>query len=198
MSASDYMPQNYPDMTAKGVSEWTGKSRWYAVYTVQLGELIEKGVFDWTDPILDWSSAAYNDEQYKRVCSYFIERFRFREISIVPFYEWAAMLHRRIVYELMPKYRMLYEHLADFDPAQIGNSYTKGRTIGSTYPETLLSGNSDYISDGQDSEHETVTRGNLLQTYEDFVAGYHSIDESMLDELNSMFIGLYTADMAGM
>lgn len=198
MASSDYMPDVYPEMTKIGVDEWVGKSRWYAVYTVQLGELVEKGVFDWNLPVLDWHAAAYDDEQYKRVCDYFLERFMFREISIMPFYEWANMLHRRLVYELMPKYRTLYENFMDFDPAQVSDKYSKGRTIGSAYPETLLSGNSDYISDGQDSESESVERGNLLDTYNSYVSEFHAIDESMLDELESMFIGLYTASVDGM
>ena len=159
MAASDYMPTEYPDFTKpEEVGAWTGPSRWNAVYTVQLGELIEKGVFDWSLPVLDWSKAAYSTEQYGRVCDYFIERFRFREISIEPFYEWATMLHRKLVYELMPKYKNLYANLDDdFDPAQISDRYHKGRSIGSDYPETMLSGNSDYASDGRDEESEDKT-----------------------------------------
>ena len=198
MASSDYMPDMYPEMTQNGVDEWVGKSRWYAVYTVQLGELVEKGVFRWDLPVLDWSVAAYDDEQYERVCGYFIERFMFREISIMPFYEWANMLHRKLVYELMPKYRALYENFMDFDPAQVSDKYSKGRTIGSAYPETLLSGNSDYISDGQDSESESMERGNLLDTYNAYVSGYHAIDVNLLDELESLFIGLYTTSVDGM
>ena len=152
MAASDYMPTTYPDFGSQGeVNDWMGKDRWNAVYTITLGELIDKGVFDWGLDILDWSSAAYSTEQYSRVCAYFIERFRFREISLEPFYEWATMLHRKLGYELMPKYRNLYRYLdEEFDPAQISDKYHKRRAIGSDYPETLLSGNSDYVSNGQD------------------------------------------------
>ena len=100
MAASDYMPTGFPDFSSQDeVNEWTGRDRWNAVYTITLGELIDKGVFDWSLDILDWSAAAYSAEQYKRVCAYFIERFRFREISIEPFYEWATMLHRKLVCE---------------------------------------------------------------------------------------------------
>lgn len=200
MAASDYMPAEYPDFGSQGeVSDWTGNNRWNAVYTVTLGELIDKGVFDWSLDILDWSAAAYSAEQYKRVCTYFIERFRFREISVEPFYEWATMLHRKLVYELMPKYRNLYKYLdADFDPAQISDRYRKRRAIGSDYPETMLSGNSDYASNGQDEESEEIERGSLQDAYNAYVAGYQTIDEHLLDELESMFIGLYTASIDGM
>lgn len=200
MAASDYMPTTYPDFGSQGeVNDWTGQDRWNAVYTITLGELIDKGVFDWGLEILDWSSAAYSTEQYSRVCAYFIERFRFREISLEPFYEWATMLHRKLVYELMPKYRNLYRYLdEDFDPAQVSDRYHKGRSIGSDYPETMLSGNSDYASDGRDEESEDVERGNLQEAYETYVTRYQAIDQRLLDELESMFIGLYTASIDGM
>lgn len=200
MAASDYMPTGFPDFSSQDeVNEWTGRDRWDAVYTVTLGELIDKGVFDWNLDILDWSAAAYSAEQYKRVCTYFIERFRFREIGIEPFYEWATMLHRKLVYELMPKYRNLYKYLdAEFDPAQISDRYRKRRAIGSDYPETMLSGNSDYASSGQDEESEEIERGSLQDAYNAYVAGYQTIDEHLLDELESMFIGLYTANIDGM
>nr|DAH03710.1 MAG TPA: Portal protein, Proximal tail tube, phi29, mature virion, VIRUS.3A [Bacteriophage sp.] len=200
MAASDYMPTGFPDFSSQdAVNEWTGRDKWDAVYTVTLGELIDKGVFDWSLDILDWSAAAYSAEQYTRVCTYFIERFRFREIGIEPFYEWATMLHRKLVYELMPKYRNLYRYLDDeFDPAQISDRYRKRRAIGSDYPETMLSGNSDYASSGQDEESEEIERGNLQDAYNAYVAGYQTIDEHLLDELESMFIGLYTASIDGM
>lgn len=200
MAASDYMPTSYPDFSSQdAVNEWTGLDKWDAVYTITLGELIDKGVFDWSLDVLDWSAAAYSSDQYKRVCAYFIERFRFREISIEPFFEWATMLHRKLVYELMPKYRNLYRYLdEEFDPAQISNKYHKRRTIGSDYPETMLSGNSDYVSNGQDEESEDVERGNLQEAYNNYVTQYQAIDTHLLDELESMFIGLYTASIDGM
>lgn len=200
MATSDYMPVDYPDFGSQSsVNEWTGSNVWNAVYTVQLGELIDKGIFDWRLDILDWSRAAYSAEQYNRVCAYFIERFRFREISIEPFYEWATMLHRKLVYELMPKYNNLYQYLDEsFDPAQVSDKYHKRRAVGSDYPETLLSGNADYISNGQDEESEDIERGNLQDAYNKYIADYQAIDTQLLNELESMFIGLYTASIDGM
>ena len=43
---------------------YVGKSDWHSVYTIQLGELIEIGVFSWDNPLLDWSAAAYDEAQY--------------------------------------------------------------------------------------------------------------------------------------
>lgn len=175
------------------LNNWTGVNRWNAIYTVQLGELIEHGVFDWSMPELDWKDAAYSDEQYERLCAYFIDRFMFREISIEPFYEWAVMLRRKLVYELMPKYAPLYQRIADgFNPLQVKDEYYKRRTIGSEYPETLLSGNADYISDGEDEEYERIEEGKLIDALVDFATLYRSVDSLLCDELETMFIGLYT------
>ena len=200
MAASDYMPTSYPDFSSQdAVNEWIGRDKWDAVYTVTLGELIDKGIFDWSLDVLDWSAAAYSSDQYRRVCAYFIERFMFREISIEPFFEWATMLHRKLAYELMPKYRNLYQYLdEEFDPAQVSDRYHKRRAIGSDYPETLLSANADYISNGQDEECEDVERGNLQEAYNNYVTQYQAIDTNLLDELESMFVGLYTASIDGM
>ena len=99
----------------------------------------------------------------------------------------------------MPKYKNLYANFdEDFDPAQISDRYHKRRAIGSDYPETMLSGNADYVSNGQDEESEDVERGNLMEAYETYVTRYQAIDQCLLDELESMFIGLYTASIDGM
>lgn len=200
MAASDYMPTSTPEVTEPAeFLAWTGRDKWNAVYTVTIGELLDHDVFSWKSPLLDWSSAAYSTEQYERVCEYFIERFRFREISIIPFAEWAYALKRKLVYELMPKYKMMYALLDDdFDITQIEGEYEKKRVIGSEYPETLLSGNSDYISDGTDEESEKIKRGNLLDSYLKYEQAFTSIDEKLLDECESLFIGLYTASIDGM
>ena len=80
----------------------------------------------------------------------------------------------------------------------MSDKYKKRRAIGSDYPETMLSGNSDYASNGQDEESEEIERGSLQDAYNAYVAGYQTIDEHLLDELESMFIGLYTASIDGM
>lgn len=200
MANSDYMPDYGPDVTDIAETlDWTGRDKWNAIYTVTLGELIDHGVFDWSSPELAWRDAAYSEEQYSRVCDYFIERFRFREISIEPYLEWAYMLRRKLRFELMPKYKALYKMLDEgFDPAQDSDSYHKERVIGSDYPETLLSGNSDYVTTGQDKEYEDVRRANMLDSYLKYQQEFRAIDESLLDELEGMFIGLYSVTIGGM
>ncbi len=183
------------DINVEEWDEYTGKSQWNAVYTVQIGELIANGVFDWTNPLLDWSGAALDAEQYDRVCQYFVDRFYYREISIEPFKEWATILRRKLVYELMPKYKPLYERVKDgINPLALSDEYYKERTIDSAYPQTLLSGNSDYVTSGRDEEFERIKEGAFTDMMLDYAERFKSVDAMMLDELESMFICMYTAD----
>ena len=178
--------------------EWTGKDEFHDVVTITLGELVESGVFDWNSPILEWRNAAYDEEQYIRICAYFIERFYYREISMLPFKQWANFLHRKLVYELMPKYKPLYDRMGDgINPLQDSDEYYKERAINSAYPETLLSKNADYITEGKDTEHEKLFEGNLVDNTDNFAAKYKSVDELMLDELEIMFVSLYTVNVNG-
>ena len=189
---------NFSDaaITIEDFDEFTGKDRWNAVYTIQLGELIDGGVFDWSRPELDWKEAAYDEEQYERVCKYFIERFYYREISIEPFAEWARYVRRKLVFELMPKFKPLYERVAEgINPLSDSNEYYKNRTIESAYPETLLSANADYITDGRDEEFQRIKEGNYVDATENFALKYKSVDELLLDGLETMFISLYTANV---
>ena len=176
--------------------EYTGIDEWNAVYTVQLGELLAKGVFNWSNPLLDWSGVAYDESQYERVCNYFIERFYYREISIEPFEEWARTLHRKMVFEVMPKYAPMYERVSEgINPLAGSNEYYKNRTINSAYPETQLSGNSDYITDGRDEEFQRIRENDLVDATVKYAEQFKGIDEMVLDELESMFICLYTTNV---
>lgn len=176
--------------------EYTNGEYYNAVYTITIGELQAAGVFDWDNPLLDWSSAAYDAEQHERVCSYFIERFYYREISIEPFEEWARTLKRKLVFELMPKYKPLYERASEgFSPLADGDEYYKSRIVNSAYPETVLSGNSDYLTDARDEEYERIKEGNLVDAMENYRERFHGVDQSLLDELESMFISMYTTNV---
>ena len=186
------MSEYGPDMYESNLSAW------HAAFTIQLGELVESGVFDWSRAELDWSSAAYSTEQYKRVCDYFIARFEYREISIVPPLEWFGILKRKFVYELSPKYNAAYKQLADgLNLLANEDEYYKERHISSSYPETLLSENADYISSGEDREFERIKIGNSADALER-LNQFKAIDEMMLDELEGCFIGLYTANINGL
>ena len=199
--AHDWQQWESWDTSGFDASEMKGYSyqpEWHAVYTIQLGELEQTGVFDWSRLELDWSKAAYNNEQYERVCAYFLERFKFREIAIEPFSEWANALHRKLVYELMPKYKPLYTSITTgYDPTATEDERYKRRTVGSEYPETLLSGNSDYISTGTDEEWERIKAGNVAETAMLYAREFHSVDELLLDELEPLFVSMYTSYVNG-
>lgn len=176
--------------------DYTGKPKYNAVLTIQLGELVEGGVFDWSKDLLNWSSAAYDADQYKRVCEYFIERFYYREISMLPFKQWANFLKRKLVYELMPKYKPLYERIAEgVNPLANENEYYKNRTIESAYPETLLSANADYITDGKDEEYQRIKEGSTVDNMVNFAQSYKGVDELLLDELECLFVGMYSVNV---
>lgn len=192
MTSWDY---NACEINIEEWDDYTGDDRWNAVYTVQLGELIENGVFSWELDELSWEDAAYDSEQYSRVCNYFIERFYYREIVIEPFAEWARILKRKLVYELMPKYKPLYERVAEgINPISDGSEYYKNRTIDSEYPQTLLSGNSDYITAGKDEEFERIKEGNFADSMVNYASVYKDVDQMLLDDLESMFICMYTTN----
>ncbi len=199
MSKDDYKPEVYPDFTnTEEVLDWTGKNKYNAIYTITLSELIENELFSWENDEVNWKSDAYNNEQFERVCKYFNERFYFREISIEPYYEWAQRLHYKISYELMPKFKIMYQLLDDdFDITQTKARYEKARNISSEYPETLLSANSDYVSSGRDNEGEVIERGSILDAYLEYAEKFQAIDKQLLDELECMFIGLYTVSING-
>ena len=184
------------DIDVDEMLNYTGCDQWNAVYTVTIGELLDSGVFDWKSPVLDWKEAAYDEEQYERVCNYFIERFYYREISIEPYQEWARTLHRKLVFELMPKFRPLYERVAEgINPLSSENEYYKNRTIQSAYPETLLSENADYITDGKDEEFQRIKEDSFLDTFIKFSDNYRSVDQMLLDGLETMFISMYTTNV---
>lgn len=186
------------DWNYKDVIEYTGQDETHAVYGIPLHDLIESGVFDWNRKELDWKEAAYDTAQYERVCAYFIERFRFRSPSIVPMLEWMYALRRMLVYELMPKYKPLYAQI-DGGIAPLGeDEYYKERKISSMYPETLLSGNSDYISSGDDREFERIKVSNAADDAANFAEKYKGVDELMLDEIDAkLFTHMYTTNVNG-
>lgn len=184
---------NKAEMTA-----YTGQYESHAVYTIELCELMESGAFNWSRPEIDWKEAAYNNEQYKRFCKYFEQRFMFREISILPPLQWFTALKRMMVYELMPKYRPLYLQVEHGISPLGQNEYYKERHISSAYPETVLSGNSDYISSGEDKELERIKIDDIAEALQSYKNGYRDVDTAIGDELEVLFISMYTSYVNGL
>lgn len=165
----------------------------HSVVTIQLGELIEAGWVDWEDP--SWTWDYYSVEQYKRVCSMFEARFFYREIGILPPGRWKQQFMRKMN-EIMPKYKKLYKlEEQGLDPLQTSNTYGKSRDIHSEFPETMLSGNSDYASSGNDREFENITEGDVLDKWEQIQNRFKTVDVMILEELDELFTCLLTVDM---
>ena len=178
---------------------------YHSTVTIQLSELIDDNWVKWYSisedgeivPDPDWVWDYYNLEQYKRLCDKFNSRFMFDEISMLPPGKWRQQLIRKIN-ELMPKYKPLYKMIDDgIDPLQVGNEYGKSRNIFSEFPETLLNGNSDYVSTGTDREYEVIKQGNLVEQLEDYAKRYYDIDVMILNELEIMFTSLYSVSTNG-
>ena len=179
--------------------EYTYENEWHAVYTIYLGELMQSGVFNWARPELNWRDAAIDDEQYQRICDYFNLRFKWREISMLPVLKWFDYLRNKLVYELMPKYKPLYERVAEgVNPLSSETEYYKNRTIDSAYPETLLSENADYITNGKDEEFQRIKEHGTADALANFAEVYKGVDQLLLDELEVMFVSMYTTNINGL
>ena len=174
-----------------------GAPKFHSVNTITLGELIECGIFDWEKI---WTPLhAFNPDQYTRLCDAFEKRFYYREIGITPYKQWATRLSYELVYNLMPKYKPMYEQIEKgYDPLQTGGEYRKERKIESDFPETLLSGNQDYASSGYDFESESVGRGNFTDDYINYAVNFKAIDDMIISELEGkMFSCLFTVNVNG-
>ena len=108
---------------------------------------------------------------------------------------WKAQLIQKLN-EIMPKYKPLYKLVAEgIDPLQVSNEYGKSRDIFSEFPQTMLSGNSDYASTGNDRQYERITEGDVVEKFAAIRDRLQSVDAMVLDELETLFSCLFTANM---
>ena len=172
----------------------------HAVQSIQLGELIQDGIFTWER--VGWHDAAYSQEQYDRLCEAFETRFYFREIGMLPVKKWLMRLSQRLKTEIMPKYRPMYAQLESgaYNPLQAGGEYSKKREIDSQFPESLLDGsNETYASSGKDTEEEIVKLdGKMSENYASYLELFVSVDKAILDELETLFTCIMTANANGL
>ena len=185
----DPNPGYDPDMSP-------GSSDWHSVYTVQLGELIDSGLIDFTAS--DWDFDAYDAEQRSRLWSKFTERYRWYEIGIVPPLRWQKAVLSKLN-EIMPKYKPLYQALQDgYNPLQEGSERRRERDVYSEYPQTALKPETqDYASTGNESISETIRDGSIIEKAYAIRARYSDVDALILDELEFLFIPLTTANVNG-
>lgn len=184
---------------------YTRRPDWHAVGTVKLGELIECGFVVWytvagnNQKVIneDWAWDYFDKDQYFRLCDKINARFYWDEIALTPPGIWKQQLIRKLN-EIMPKYKPLYTAVANgYDPWQDGSGYGKSRDIHSEFPETLLSGNADYVSNGNDREYEDIHQGGVADMTDLWVKIWQDIDCHVLDELEPLFSCLYTANVNG-
>lgn len=161
----------------------------YDYMTVTLGEWYEMGFYDPGDD--SWRFDAYDDTQYKRLCEKFLDRYYYREVSIPLPARWKRAYLRRLN-EIMPKYKLLYARVEQgVNPLQESREREKSRDIFSDFPETMLSGNSDYASTGNDRESDMLREGNAAQLLTQFASGWQDVDVLILNELeNVLFTGI--------
>ena len=189
-------------MISNNIEDFTpceSRPDFHAVMTIQLVELTFDGLFDWNAKPLQGCFDALNDLDASiapRLKQMFIERNQWREISIVPYLQWAQQLAYTIKYELVPKYEPMYRAImnGDFDPLHISDEYYKERIVDSAFPETLLSGNSDYLSAGHDREYEKIDSGDAIDLALRYYERYYAIDEAFMNELDVFFIDLWSVN----
>lgn len=193
-------------MAAFDETEWyTERDDFHAIETIQLGELVNDGLFEWeTDDSLIWDY--YSEEQYKRVMSKFVNRYFYREIGVVPYKKWRLFYVRKMN-EIMPKYKILYAALdSGTDPLQDsrvkGDKWGKSRNVFSDFPATQLGDNQDYADNSTDRQYEdmedTVTQGSYLDKALQLQELYNDIDVMILDDCNVLFSSLYSMSMNGL
>lgn len=168
---------------------------YHAFFSIQLCELVNDGVLKLED--LEFNAGT--DKRKKEIIEAIKGRFWWREISITPVKRWKWQIEAKLNYELMPKYIPLFELVEQgIDPLQVENEYGKDRRIFSEYPETLLSGNSDYISNGSDSEYEHIRQGAITSEVIKYGEKYQHVMSLLLDELELFFSGLYATNINGL
>lgn len=166
----------------------------HSTQTITLYELKEIGFFDWESELFDWESFAYSPEVYARLCDMIYNRYKWREICITPPLEWRDYFMGAIKYELCPRFNRLYKLREDMDGLDYTldhDKYGKRRDIASEFPETLLGGNSDYASNGKDSEYEDIDLRNPIDDYETRAAiAKMDIDNEFVASLDTYFNGI--------
>lgn len=176
------------------------RNDYHSVYTIQLCELLDGKLFSWErEPLKSAFDLldGLNGNIKPRLQTMFIERNYWREISMIPYLEWVQQVAYKVKFELCPKYLPMYKAIAndDFDPMHSGDEYFKERNIDSSFPETLLSGNgADYASSGSDREYQRIQTGNAIEIASSYYNVYKDIDTAFIDELDSFFIDLYSAN----
>lgn len=168
------------------------ESEFHDVVTFALGELYKDGWFDLTDP--SWRFPKYSDEQHERLCGKILDHYYMRNIGVLPLAAWKREFLRKLN-EIMPKYIILYKKVDERpDSFNATDEYYKSRNVFSDFPQTQLSGNEDYASNGTDHQYERIHDGTILDLSERLKM-YDDIDLQIVDELEPLFSCLLTVNI---
>ena len=208
------IPPNLPMNQYEPPTNWND---YHSLYTIQVCELYDNGFFDgFVEHSDDWDFPIYTEEQDKRLRQLILDYFFYREIGIIPPGIWKRKFLSRMR-SLSPTYLMMYKIVDDaqedllqaagtiHEVAKTDNSY-KGRSIFSEFPETMLSANSDYASNGSDTEDERIIDKDIVRTLrEDYMKRlqqleeeHANVDKFILNKLESLFSSLLTSNVNGM
>lgn len=177
-------------------------SDFHAVFTIQMGELIHDGLIDFNDGTWDTQLNGqpikwYNEEQKKRLYAKMEQYYYYREIGELPYLRWKGDLLAKLAL-LMPKYYLLYQILdKGVDPMQEYDDYGKSRNIYSDFPQTMLSGNEDYASTGNDNQYERIRQGSFIEKMLALAHDYDDVDYLLLKELDTHWYCLLTSNING-
>lgn len=177
-------------------------SDYHAVFTVQMGELIRDGLIVFTDGSWDKQLNGapikwYNEEQKTRLYEKMEQLYYYREIGELPYLRWKGNLLSKIAL-LMPKYYLIYQALdSGADPMQVYDDFGKSRNIYSDFPQTMLSGNEDYASTGNDNQYERIRHGDFVEKLNALIYDYNDADYALLKELDTHWYCLLTSNMNG-
>lgn len=194
------MTINIPDYDP--TQDYAAYTDFHAVFTIMMGELVHDGLIKFDDGTWDTQLNGlkikwYNDEQKHRFWKKFEQYYYYREIGELPYLRWKGNLLAKIAL-LMPKYYMLYERLdKGVNLLQEYDEYGKSRSIYSDFPQTMLSGNEDYASSGNDIQFERVREGNFVEKMNAIFNDYNDVDFALLQELDTHFYCVLSSNMNG-
>lgn len=183
--------------------DYAAYTDFHAVHTIMMGELVNDGLINFNDD--SWINQLnglpikwYNEEQRARFWAKFEQYYFYREIGELPYKRWKGNLLSKIAL-LMPKYFMLYERLdKDINPLQEYDEYGKSRNIYSDFPQTMLSGNEDYASSGNDTQFERIREGDFVEKMNAIYYDYNDVDFALLQELDTHFYCLLSSNINGL
>lgn len=180
----------FPTLPSWEEFENTDVQEYHGTFTISLMQLLSDPDYAAYFTLMWETFDAYDAEQRTRLFNKFRGRFDYREIGLLPVRRWTERLIAKLN-EVMPKYKPLYQAIADgATTLNAGSEYHKRRDVHSEFPQTMFaSENQDYASSGTDLEYETVRDYGLLDVAER-VGRYNDVDVMVLNELEPLFVCL--------